>query len=773
MSEPIERLRTFLEVLKAPFVGRDEEAKVVVLTLLAREHCVFIGEPGCVLGNTVVSDAEGRLYHIDDIAMELPAGVYPTNLPVFPPANATQLHIYEVGNVVRVSTRLGFSLNVTPNHPIMTDRGWVRAEDLMPGDRALIYLKLPSPSVVVMIPVKEIVRDDESLSDLRDLESVPLDESLSELLGILFTKGRCGNGYVELEVGRGDDYLISHVKDLIRKTLGREALSPSSEVAYECQGGVKEFIRLGNKSLYNLFKLLVHEDRLRNRVPKPILKSPKDISAAFLRGLFETCGELRKMEWGAGDAYVVLRGFNADLLREVQVLLLRHGVVSRVRETSNNLDGGLGSEGVLEIHGLDNVVSFHNEVGFISEVKNEAVKSLIKLLYDGASNRERIVGENNFMFDPIDGVEVVHGAFRVYDFHVPTTHAFFTNGLLSHNTAKSALVRRAAELLDAKFFKYLLTRFTEPAEIFGPLDIRALNEGKYVRITHGKLPEADIAFLDEIFKANSAILNSLNTLLQERVLYDGYNEIKVPLWSLFGASNEVPEEPETEAFYDRFTLRHFVKPVSEDMWYDLLDKSWDLEVKSSFMNNSGSEYKVMSINHLRDLHQTVLNVDIGSVKSKFVKLLAVLEGRGIHVTDRRKGKALKIIASHAMLNGRATATEDDLIVIKYVVPRDLEELDKVNTVLSEELKTPYKYLRELNEVKVNVKEILNYVTSLRNVESRFVEMRFREIYRDLEITKERVISLMIESGNKEVEKAANEVVGLIEAAMEVIRGRIS
>jgi MoxR-like ATPase len=350
---------------------------------------------------------------------------------------------------------------------------------------------------------------------------------------------------------------------------------------------------------------------------------------------------------------------------------------------------------------------------------------------------------------------------------------FFTNGIVSHNTAKSALVRRAAELLNARFFKYLLTKFTEPAEIFGPLDIKALQDGKYVRITRGKLPEADIAFLDEIFKANSAILNALNTLLQERILYDGYNEIRVPLWSLFGASNEVPDDPEIEAFYDRFTLRHFVRPVSEDLWHDLLDKSWRLEIISSLDSSSYVEDKVLDINQLRELYKMVLNVDLSSVKSKLIKLLAVLESRGIHITDRRKGKLLKVIAAHSLINGRNTATEDDLIAVKYVVARDLEELEKVNTILSEELKTPYKYLRELNEIKANVKEILNYVSSLRNVESRFVEMRFREIYRDLEITKERIISLIIESGNKDVEKLGNEVISLIDSVIELIRGRIT
>lgn len=335
-------------------------------------------------------------------------------------------------------------------------------------------------------------------------------------------------------------------------------------------------------------------------------------------------------------------------------------------------------------------------------------------------------------------------------------------------TAKSALVRRAAQLLSARFFKYLLTKFTEPSELFGPLDIKALQEGRYVRISKGKLPEADIAFLDEIFKANSAILNSLLTILQERVLYDGYNEINVPLWSLFGASNEVPEEPELEALYDRFLLRHFVRPVSEDQWKDLLNQVWYLE-----KHNMITKVKpVMTIKDLYRIYELVMEVNIDPIKSKLIKLYAVIEGKGIHVTDRRKGKALKVIAANALLNGRSIATEEDLMVLKYVVPKDQDDLEKVNTILAEELRTPYKYIRELTEIKANIKEIANYVASLPKVESRFIEYRLSEIYRELEITKERVMSIVIESGNKEVEKVASEVIDLIDDVLSMIRRRL-
>lgn len=339
-------------------------------------------------------------------------------------------------------------------------------------------------------------------------------------------------------------------------------------------------------------------------------------------------------------------------------------------------------------------------------------------------------------------------------------------------TAKSALIRRAAQLLNARLFIYLLTKFTEPSELFGPLDLTALREGRYTRITKGKMLEADIVFLDEIFKANSAILNSILTILNERIFYDGYTEIRVPLWSLFGASNEVPDDPELEALYDRMLLRHYVKPLSEDYWKDLLDYEWRFEKKLIYEEK---EEPIMSINDLRIIRNMIMErIDFENIKSKLLKLYSILEGKGVHVTDRRKGKALKILAASALLEGRAEVIENDLLVLKYIAPRDIEDFEKVNTILNEELRTPYKYLKMLEEIKINVRDLANYVASYPKPPlSRFLEQKLIEIYRDLELTRERVVSMIIESGDKNVEKEGREVINMIDSVLENIRKRLS
>ena len=122
-------------------------------------------------------------------------------------------------------------------------------------------------------------------------------------------------------------------------------------------------------------------------------------------------------------------------------------------------------------------------------------------------------------------------------------------------TAKSDLVLKfkdALGLADEDYFEYMLTRFTEPSEIIGPIDINQLRDGRYIRREQGKLPTARLAFLDEIFKSNSAILNILLTIINERKFYQDGVPQPVRLRVLFAATNEVPEQGELAALKDRF-----------------------------------------------------------------------------------------------------------------------------------------------------------------------------------------------------------------------------
>lgn len=329
-------------------------------------------------------------------------------------------------------------------------------------------------------------------------------------------------------------------------------------------------------------------------------------------------------------------------------------------------------------------------------------------------------------------------------------------------TAKSAMARRAADLVKARFFKYLLTRYTDPDELFGPLDIAALREGKYVRISVNRLPEAEIVFLDEIFNASSAILNTLLTLMNERVIYDGYREVQVPLWTLISASNTVPEEPEYRALYDRFLLRHFVKPVSEDKWGELLDAAWRIE-KEGYR----AVEPLLSMRELREIYDVIFNVDLSSIKDKLVKLYAAIEDQGVHVSDRRKGKALKVIAAHSLLHGRSKAVEEDLVVLKYVAPQTAEEAEKTYIVLLEEVSLKERVLEEIREVETNIREVKALLVRRQDIDPRLIEY-----LRGLERAREKLKKILNTSVEDSVKRRALEVLVELEETIESVKRRL-
>src|SRR5580692_2649517 len=141
-------------------------------------------------------------------------------------------------------------------------------------------------------------------------------------------------------------------------------------------------------------------------------------------------------------------------------------------------------------------------------------------------------------------------------------------------TAKSDLVLKFKDALNIEqgdYFEYMLTRFTEPSEIIGASDIKELREGRYIRRKEGKLPTAKLVFLDEIFKSNSAILNILLTIINERKFYQEGRPEPVPLRVLFAATNEVPDQGELAALKDRFVLKAESRSVQEEHFVELID----------------------------------------------------------------------------------------------------------------------------------------------------------------------------------------------------------
>jgi MoxR-like ATPase len=247
-------------------------------------------------------------------------------------------------------------------------------------------------------------------------------------------------------------------------------------------------------------------------------------------------------------------------------------------------------------------------------------------------------------------------------------------------TAKSALLRSFAEVIEAQYFDYLLTRFTEPNEIFGPVDIQAFRAGSYRRRVQGMLPEAEVVFLDEIFKANSAILNSLLTLLNSRRFTHGNETVRVPLISLYAASNEVPSDEALSALFDRFLLRVRVDYLDSYHFRGLLQKGIELEARG--MNPKAEPLRpVVTAEDLRSLQRGFGDLlDFGEdFLATFKGLVFQIRSEGIGLSDRRIVKLLKLFAASAVFDGRQRVNDSDLFVLRHVwnTPEQEEILQEI------------------------------------------------------------------------------------------------
>src|SRR5512138_530378 len=242
-------------------------------------------------------------------------------------------------------------------------------------------------------------------------------------------------------------------------------------------------------------------------------------------------------------------------------------------------------------------------------------------------------------------------------------------------TAKSALVRHLARLVDARYFEYLLTRFSEPNEIFGPIDIKAFREGSYVRRVEAMLPDADIVFLDEIFKSNSAILNSLLSILNERRFFTGSASLQVPLSSLYGATNEIPNDDALSAVFDRFLVRTLSDNLDSFHFNGLIERGLRGEIEGLAQDGGGAgEGTVEAARPLVSL------AEIRLLKGRLARhlqfpddfvarykgLVFQIRSEGVTLSDRRVVKLLKLFGASALIDGRPTVDDGDFFVLRHI-----------------------------------------------------------------------------------------------------------
>ncbi len=233
-------------------------------------------------------------------------------------------------------------------------------------------------------------------------------------------------------------------------------------------------------------------------------------------------------------------------------------------------------------------------------------------------------------------------------------------------TAKSMIIRETSDCVKgANYWERLFTRYTVPDEVFGPVKLSKLKEDKFERKIETSLPNANFAFVDEIFKANSSILNSLLTILNERLYHNDGKAINVPLETMMSASNELPEDrEELGALWDRFLLKYRVKDVQGSQNFKTLMDTKDPDVDIE-----------LSLDEIHQAQEEIKNVDLSEdVLDMVVEIRNMLKADGIIPSTRRFREAMPIVKAQAWLDGRQKAHVRDLQVLSHILWDDLDHI---------------------------------------------------------------------------------------------------
>ena len=275
-------------------------------------------------------------------------------------------------------------------------------------------------------------------------------------------------------------------------------------------------------------------------------------------------------------------------------------------------------------------------------------------------------------------------------------------------TAKSAITYELCErIVDANYFQWMLNKTSDPSEILGPFSVKAMENDKFLRMTAGKLPEAHIAFMDEVFKSNAPTLNALLTIMNEHIFYNDGKPQDVPLITMIGASNEPPEDESLDAMYDRFIFRMNVKYVKEGGNKKRMHANY-IDNRAGLLGLAGKT--TITLNELLTLQRAAKNVKVSKdIINKFIRLISDLDRQGIHISDRRQNECFKIMQGSAILRGSNIVGPDDFRSLIYVLWEREEHIPLIESAI---LKMVNPYDDRFKELKENFNQVKNDIENI-------------------------------------------------------------
>jgi MoxR-like ATPase len=237
-------------------------------------------------------------------------------------------------------------------------------------------------------------------------------------------------------------------------------------------------------------------------------------------------------------------------------------------------------------------------------------------------------------------------------------------------TAKSAIVEDLSKLIDSTYFSHLLTRFSVPEELFGPISYSQLKQDRYMHVPDGMIQQAHVAFIDEIFKANSGVLNAMLNVMNERVYRDAGKVIQIPLRTMIGASNELMESEALNALFDRFLIRYNI---------DYLDPHGKTELIKSRRKPLSNLMPIATIKDIEVAQAAIEQIDIpDDIIEKYIDIITYLRvNNSIETSDRRDVKVWNVLKAHAWMEGGTKVTVDDFDVLPDMLWRVPEERTEI------------------------------------------------------------------------------------------------
>ena len=334
----------------------------------------------------------------------------------------------------------------------------------------------------------------------------------------------------------------------------------------------------------------------------------------------------------------------------------------------------------------------------------------VEITFNDATNQLELVQSGQVKINQI-GVELNNAFVEREDIIKNMLLSLITNSNVllygAPGTAKSLLTQELCSRIEGgNYFQWMLNKTTDPSEILGPFSVKKMEEDKFMRITTGKLPEAHVAFLDECYKSNSPCLNALLTIMNEHIFYNDGKPVPIPLMTVIGASNELPEDDTLAALHDRFLFRMKVNYVNDASNKKRMHSNY-INTRSGRLHSTGKT--TITIDELKALNNAAKNVNVSKdIVNTFIRLISTLNRNAIYVSDRRQNECFKILQGSAVLNSRSNVVLEDFKSLIYVL---WEKESDLETIEREILKMVNPYDDKFKEITAQFDQIKKDIES--------------------------------------------------------------